>query len=97
MISYRNEKKEWGSCTFNRRVKAIEITEQQKLYGNSFREIFFYDAADIRIDGLSLYVSAFAQSFRGKKVEIPDGYELIGLAFATDPHGHPFWMNFNIW
>lgn len=97
VVCYGNQEKQWGELNLMRSVRAVEISEYQKLYGNIYREIYFYDANNQRIDGLNIYVSGFTMSFTGQIVQIPESYELIGVAYACDQDEHPVWLNFNIW
>jgi hypothetical protein len=78
-------------------VKAVKITESQKDSLGKKREIFFLDANGQKIADMVQWTNAYPDSFKGRTIVFPEGYELLGFAAEHDEDGSVKTLGFTIW
>ena len=61
------------------------------------REIFFLDTNGQRIADMVQWTNAYPDSYKGRTVVFPEGYELLGFAAEHNDDGSVKALGFTIW
>ena len=85
------------TCKFDRPVRFITISIPHSYGDGPFRMLDFYDGNDVNMATLAIYTDYWPEWYPATTFSVPEGFELIGFAVATNPDKSIRLISFTCW